>query len=72
MTKTVQVQHFDSRGDVIFIEKWKLRIPLTGNYKTDKSRLKKMMITGAHENTSHPTKTYVVTWGDCESFLMVK
>lgn len=63
--RKIVVQHFTKTGVNVFTETWKLKEPLTGDFKKDSKRLKKMVIRGAHNpNKKYATKNYVVTWGE--------
>lgn len=69
--KTVVVQHFMKNGECMFTEKWKLKVPLTGVYKDDKARLKKLVKKDAHKpHKDYGTKYLVVSWEDSNAFML--
>ncbi len=73
--KQVIIKHFDKTGSNVFTEKWKLKTPLTGNFKRDQRRLKTMVRLKAHSSKKYPTPTLVVIWGDAgdaDSFLLTR
>lgn len=72
--KKVVVQHFMKNGENTFTETWKLKRPLSGDYKEDKARLKKLVQKDAHKpHEKFATAYLVVSWGeqsDNTSFLL--
>lgn len=69
--KKITVLHFDKKGDNTFTETWTLKAALTGDYQKDKKALTVMVLRDAHvPHKDYATKSFVVTWGDSNGFLL--